>query len=69
LESAAVDDGDQEAAVSDDDEDELDEIALPHDFYGLFEGLYRAVSAMKPSYAFLFICKDRSFFTDGHDVT
>ncbi|KAG0039951.1 hypothetical protein BGZ83_002686 [Gryganskiella cystojenkinii] len=49
FESAAVnDDGesdrDQEAEESDDDDDELGEIVLPHDFHGLFEGLYRAAS-------------------------
>ncbi|KAK5821239.1 hypothetical protein F5H01DRAFT_175813 [Linnemannia elongata] len=35
-------DRDQEAEESDDDDDELGEIILPHDFHGLFEGLYRA---------------------------
>lgn len=60
-------DRDQEAEESDDDDDELGEIILPHDFHGLFEGLYRAVSAMNSSYTY-FICIDGSYFTDGHNI-
>ena len=49
-------DRDQEAEESDDDDDdELGEIILPHDFHGLFEGLYRAVRAMNSSYVYFYI--------------
>ncbi|KAG0041567.1 hypothetical protein BGZ83_001633 [Gryganskiella cystojenkinii] len=47
FQSAAVNedgepDRDQEAEGSDDDDDELGEIVLPHDFHGLFAGLYQS---------------------------
>ncbi|KAG0274210.1 hypothetical protein BGZ97_010563 [Linnemannia gamsii] len=34
----------QEAEESDDDDDELGEVILPHDFHALFEGLYRTAN-------------------------
>jgi len=49
---ASEPDRDREAEESDDDDDGLGEIVLPHDFHGLFEGLYRAVSAMNSSHAY-----------------
>jgi hypothetical protein len=57
----------QEAEESDDDDDELGEVILPHDFHALFEGLYRTVSAMNSTYEY-FIYIGGSYFTNGRNI-
>jgi len=65
VESAVNIDGDidrpQEARdVYNDDDDDVNAIVLPHDFHGLFEALYCAVSALNLSYKY--ICRKRILF-------